>query len=184
MGRTGHDASVGGWLTPSAPEALKAALLRCSPVTKLLAMRVEAASVGLEAQGGAGADAEAVEGSGGQLDDAAGAESWDPEPSGAHRGRPDHAAVPPDEREVQRVVHAERVHARARLDPQRPGEPVGAEQPGATLGGRRGAPGPGAALAARNDAELIGFSVDGAGGTVTVTVQSRDVVPGTGQRAE
>jgi len=39
-------------------------------------------------------------------------------------------------------------------------------------------------FAARNDAELIGFSVNGARGTVTVTVRSRDVIPGTGQRAE
>lgn len=39
-------------------------------------------------------------------------------------------------------------------------------------------------FAARNDAELIGFWVDGARGTVTVTVRSRDTIPGTGQRAE
>lgn len=39
-------------------------------------------------------------------------------------------------------------------------------------------------MAARNNAEVIGYSVNGARGTVTVRVRSLDTVPGTSQRAE
>jgi len=41
-----------------------------------------------------------------------------------------------------------------------------------------------AEFAARNDAELIDFSVDGARGAVSVRVRSVDLVPGTSERAE
>ncbi|RYV52228.1 pilus assembly protein TadG-related protein [Pengzhenrongella frigida] len=39
-------------------------------------------------------------------------------------------------------------------------------------------------FAARNDAELVDFSVDGARGAVSVRVRSVDLVPGTSERAE